>query len=177
MARYYSDDYAKIRNRIKDGDVVFIKNETDFMSKLIRFATFSKYSHVGIAVWVDIEGERRLMMVEAQGGTRKRIVNMSMYDGCEMDVFRDPKTNWNAIKNSVLDRIGVIEYGWLQAIYIGIREFLLKKWSIQLPSKNFEGMICSEFVAIVYHLDDTNISPQMLYEELMERRFVHITNH
>lgn len=172
--KYYSDDYARLRSKIKNGDVVFIKNGHEFFSKIIHFMTFSRYSHVGIAVWVTIEQQRRLMIVEAQGGTKKRIINMSMYDGCEMDVYRHPNIRWEWISNGVLDRLGVVEYGWIQAIYVGIREYFMKRWGVRLPSKNFSGMICSEFVANVYGLEDTNISPQVLYEELLERGFIHI---
>lgn len=174
VANIYSDDYAKLRPKIKNGDIVFIKNDSSWISKLIHYCTFSSYSHVGIAVWVTIENERRLMIVETQGGTKKRIVNMSIYDGCEMDVFRSPDKTWMNIRSEVMDRLGIVEYGWIQAIYIGIREFFMKKWSIKLPMKNFSGMICSEFVAKVFNLREVYVSPQRLYEQLIDGYFVSI---
>lgn len=174
MQRIYSEDYAKMRHKIKNGDIIFIKNDSDWVSKVIHYCTFSKYSHVGIAVWVTIENERRLMMVEAQGGTKKRIINMSHYDGCEIDVFRNESTKWSDIRHDVLDRLGLAEYGWFQAIYVGIREFFMKKWSIKIPMKNFSGMICSEFVAHVFKLPEVYVSPQRLYEQLIERNFTHL---
>lgn len=172
--KIYSDDYAKLRPLIKNGDVVFIKNDKGPFSKIIRYFTFSRYSHVGIAVWVTIEHERRLMMVEAQGGTKKRIINMSTYDGNEMDVFRSPNHVWKDISVEVMGRLGIVEYGWIQAIYVGIREFFMKKLSINLPMKNFDGVMCSEFVAKVFNLDEVYVSPQRLYEQLIERHFRNI---
>ena len=60
--------YEKIRNYIKDGDVVFVANKSTIVAKVIQFFTRSRYSHVGFAFWIEAAGRDRLMMVEAQGG-------------------------------------------------------------------------------------------------------------
>jgi len=65
-----------------------------------------------------------------------------------------------------LERLGKEKYGWLEAIYIGIRERLQKY--IVLPQTNFSGEICSEFVAKVFDLSQVHISPGKLYNVLIE---------
>jgi len=159
-------NYQEGRNLIKDGDIVFVSgNPKRPIQALIMFVTNSKYSHVGIAFWATINNRKRLFIVESQGGTKTRIINMSFYDGRELDVIIPP-LSWDEVYDIALKDIGIKQYGWLDAIYIGLREVLQKY--VRLPSKKFPGEICSERVARIYKLENTGISPQKLYEELTE---------
>lgn len=54
-------DYAKIRNRFKNGDVLLYQGKGLF-SRLIKKITQSKYSHSGIVIWWN----NRLMVMEAR---------------------------------------------------------------------------------------------------------------
>ena len=78
--------YEKAREHINDGDIVFIRDKVGPIVALIRFFTRSRYSHVGIAFWINTGGKKRLMFAEAQGGAKRRIVNISYYDSVNLDV-------------------------------------------------------------------------------------------
>lgn len=164
-------DYSEIRNKIVSGDIVFIKgNKNSLVDRLIMFFTRSKYSHVGIAFWLyDTALKKdRLMIVEAQIFNRLRIVNMSFYKGEKIDIVSSPLP-WNKMGDIAFKRLGEVKYGWFDAAYVGIREWLLAHNICSLPKKNIDsGEICSEFVARVLNFKDRNLSPQKLFESLMK---------
>ncbi len=54
--------YSDIRSQIKDGDVLLYEGYT-LPSRIIRWATRSRYTHAGVAVWWN----DRLMVLEAVG--------------------------------------------------------------------------------------------------------------
>lgn len=157
--------FVEAREHIMDGDIVFIKNRRGPLSSLIHVFTRSVYSHVGIAFWMKTGNVRRLMMVEAQGGTSRRIVNLSKYAGDDLDVIEAPQ-EWDSVVNTALKKLSEVPYGYFEALYVGIVEFAQQYWNITLPRKNFDGEICSEFVARVYDLPEKHISPQGLFEQL-----------
>ena len=157
--------YDEARKLIQSGDVVFVRNKKGIVASVIRMFTRSKYSHVGFAFWVEIEGRSRLMMLEAQGGAMRRIVNISFYKGLELDVIATPKP-WNEVAPNAMESLGQVGYGWLEAGYVGIRELLMKTMGWTLPYKDLPGEICSEFVARMIELENPHISPQLLWEML-----------
>ena len=161
--------YDEARGEIKDGDIVFIKNRKRFWSRIVRFFTRSDYSHVGIAFWASVNGgdSERLMMVEAQGGARRRIVNISYHFGSDLDIVVPPKS-WGYVYDTALAKLSEVPYGYFEALYVGMREFLMKYFNIKLPRKNLPGEICSEFIGNVYDLDKRHVSPQILFEHLTE---------
>lgn len=159
--------YSEGRALIGNGDIVFVKGKRNFLARLIRFATRSHYSHAGIAFWANIGGRDRLMIVEAQGGTRRRILNLSFYSGSELVIVKAPRA-WEEYQEEAVERIGKVEYGWTDAIYVGIRELFLKYFHIKLPRANFGGEICSEFIAKMLNLPEKNVSPQLLMEQLIK---------
>lgn len=161
--------YDDGRDHIKDGDLFFIKDKKSLVGFIIRFFTFSRYSHVGFAFWMTVGNRKRLMVVEAQGGAKRRIVNMSFYKGQQIDVICAP-ASWEDIGSSALDNLNTVKYGWLEALYVGIREFLMNSTKfIVLPRLDLPGETCSEFVAITLKLPYTNISPQKLIEYLTNK--------
>lgn len=162
--------YEQGRDQIQDGDIVFMAKRSDIISKLIDFFTAGSFSHVNIAFWMEVDGIKRLMAVEAQGKTNRRIINMSNYayfKKAEMYVVTPPK-NWTDIDHIALAKLGQVQYSYLEAIWVGLREFLLKRLNIKISEKNFPGQICSEFVAATYGLEDILLSPNALYAELMK---------
>lgn len=149
-----------------DGDIAFIRRN-NILAKIITFVTRTQFSHVGIVFNAIIGGENTTLIVEAQGGTKRRIISFSYYDDCEVKIIQAPK-DWNLVKDEALKDLGKVTYGWIDAIYVGIREFLNSYCSISLPSTNFPGEICSEFVARVYDLKEKNISPGKQFTSLLE---------
>jgi len=159
--------YMDARELIQDGDIVFITDRSSPVAWLVRFFTRSRYSHVGIAFWMQTGGISRLMMAEAQGGTNRRIVNLSKYAQYNLDVIKAPGP-WKRILGNALARLSDVPYGYMEAFYVGLVETALKYFDIELPRKDFNGEICSEYVAKMYNLPKKHISPQVLIEHLKE---------
>lgn len=163
--------YEQARLDIQDGDIIFIKNNKGlFLPQLIRFFTRSPYTHVGIAFWITTGSADRLMVVEAQGGAKRRIVNLSYYEDDHIDVVEAPK-DWDRVSEKAIERLNQVPYGWLQALYVGVREFLLQYFNVKLPMRDLPGEICSEFVARIYDLPERHISPQLLLDQLQRLGF------
>lgn len=164
--------YEQAREEIQSGDVVFIHgSKLKPFQYIVMYSTDSLFAHVGLAFWMLTEDdERRLMVVEAQGGSRRRMVNMSNYRDRKIDIIKAPRP-WNKISHIALDRssLGCTRYGWLDAIYIGLREKLARY--TRLPITHFSGEICSEFIARLLELPKVHISPQMLWEELIKQGY------
>ena len=161
--------YEQARRYIKDGDIIFTNRKKGWVvGPTIRFVTRAYYTHVGIAFWLRTGNRDRVMMVEAQGGTQRRIVNLSYYQNDPFDVVTPPKP-WEEVSDRAIERLHQVPYGWFEAGYVGIREFLLKYFDKKIPYKDLPGEICSEFVAKVYGLQYTHVSPQLLLEQLLNK--------
>lgn len=68
------NNYIDIRQNIKTGDLFFTAANA-FFSRIIRFFTHSKVSHVGMFVWIG----KRLFIVESIEGVGVRILPASEY--------------------------------------------------------------------------------------------------
>lgn len=166
--------YKQGRDLIKDGDVLLIANKKGFiLPQMIRFFTKSIFSHTAIAFWIDTPAGKRLMAVQAQGGNSRFIQNASALDKCDIYVVNSPKA-WAEVAPVALAKLDKVPYGWMEAIYVGLREFLMTRFNWTLPERSFTGEICSEFCARVLGLSDVYISPQGLYEELMKTQTVRV---
>ena len=158
--------YAQGRDLIQDGDIVFVAHKKGiFLPQLIEFFTKSIFSHVAIAFWVETAGVKRLMAVQAQGGNKRFVMNLSALDKCQLYVVTPPK-NWTTVAPNALVKLDQVKYGYMEALYVGFREFLMTRFNITLPERSFTGQICSEFVACMEGCSDVHISPEILFEEL-----------
>ena len=159
--------YDEYRAIAKDGDIIFIHGTKDsLIQQLIMKVTDSPFCHVAFAFWVTINKLKRLMVVEAQGGTSRRLVNASYYKGRTISVRRCP-VKWKTICDEALSEIGVAKYGYVDAIWVGLREMMMAKWGIRLPAINQRhGEICSEFVGRLLKIEPATISPGALYKLL-----------
>jgi hypothetical protein len=166
--------YEDGRKLIQDGDVVFVANKRGILLPLlIRFFTKSIYSHTAIAFWIDTPAGKRLMAVQAQGGNKRFVMNLSALDKCDLHIVTSPKA-WTDVAPLALVKLDKVPYSFIEAMYVGLREFLMKYFHIKIKERDFCGEICSEFNARVLGLADTNISPEGLYEELMKTQQVRI---
>jgi len=161
--------YEQARSIIEDGDIVFFHGFLSIkhpIESTIRIVTSSPFTHVNIAFWVEIAGQRRLMAVEAQGGTKRRIINMSHYSDKPMTVVKGLKP-WNDIASDALSRIEIQRYSYVTAVYAGLRDFSMHRLGAKLPKMQHPGEICSEFCARMSGLPETDLSPGALYAALM----------
>ena len=161
--------YDEARQVIKSGDIIFVKGRPhDIIEKVIMKATRSKFSHVCVAFWVnECNGDfSRLLVVEAQGNTSRRITNLSFYADRDLVVVKAPK-QWNDVRELALDKVSRASYGYIDALWVGTREWSQRVLRLNLPKFDFEGETCSEFVARLYDMDDVVVSPQKLYSNLI----------
>lgn len=154
--------YEQAREQIQSGDVVFICNKGLLHHKLITWFTRSEHIHVGIAFWASIEGSAHLMITEANGGAQRRIVNLSHYKDHQMDILVGP-VPWNNIKEDALERLGQVQYNWIQAGYVGVREKFHSAFGFSMPDIDMPGEICSERVADIFGFEDNHLSPAALF--------------
>src|SRR5574343_807626 len=160
--------YNEIRNDIQNGDILFFDSKPfHLLQQTIRLFTGSKKIHVGIAYWIQENDISRLMVIEAQGGSNRRIVNIGVYSGYVMTVVKQQLKTWNEMRYC-LDRIGIIKYSYTTALIAGVNDLIKQYFGKKLIiSDKFKGEICSEFVARVLDLPDTIISPGNLYDYLI----------
>ena len=113
-----------LQDRISDGDI-FAFEGTAFHSRLIQYWTRSVYSHIGLAVWVEMGGVRQLCILEAMEGAGVRLQPAAEYlrlcerEGCRVD--------WYAIVDPVIDRAKVVNYArsrW-SLRYVSFYQFLV----------------------------------------------------
>ncbi len=160
-------NYDQMRNKAVDGDVIFLTvNRNDILSRVTSWFTKSPYTHAAFVFWY----KSRLMVVESTTHGGIRIVQASTYKDRNIEIL-SPKIHWMDIEESAISKSGTAEYGWVSAMYIGLREFLFKYFEIKLPvNKNNRNKACSEFVAEVLNLEDTDITPRKLYEILEQSK-------
>lgn len=157
--------YEQGRHFIQDGDLIFVANKRGIiLPTLIRFFTKSIFSHTAIAFWIDTPAGKRLLAVQAQGGNKRFIQNLSALDKCDLYVVPSSKA-WSDVAQQALVKLDKVPYSFLEAIYVGLREFLMTRFNWTIKEKSFSGEICSEFTARVEEFPDVYISPQRLYEE------------
>ena len=161
--------YESVRDTIKDGDLLFVHGNWTWkhpIQAIIMAATGSSLYHVGICFWMNTADTPRLMMVESHGGSNRRILNASFYDDHKVSVLPAPKPWSKEVCDVALAKVGKEDYGYMDAIYVGFRDFMLQHFSVHLPERHFDDEICSEFVANVYDLPQKAISPKDLWAML-----------
>lgn len=108
------------------------------------------------------------MLVEAQGGTTRRIVSIDFYKNYHVLITSSPKP-WEDVEQIALEDVGEAKYGFLEAIYVGMRDFFWHAFKLRLPQRQFPNEICSEFVARVYDIHPHQLSPKGLWDALNKR--------
>lgn len=158
--------YEEYRKIAKDGDIVFLHGtQKSLVSSAIMILTGHKYSHCFISFWVDICGQPRLLCVENQGGSKRRLLSASYYGDRTFDIIRAP-VPWSELSELALSRVGEAKYGYIDAIFVGLKEYFWRKFAIRLSSANSRGEICSEFIARLLQFEQPMMSPGTLYEQL-----------
>lgn len=166
MAQTLTHD--QVYDQLKDGDIMFVADFDHVLPRLIQFFTRSHYSHCAILFWVQIPGRtKRLMVVEAQGGTTRRIQDFDYYCKRKLHIVAAPK-DFSSYQDVALARIGQVKYGYIKALYVGLRDFFWDYLKIKLPLSDVQANheICSEFVGRCLGLNAQDMSPQDLFEAI-----------
>lgn len=97
---------------IRTGDICLFRRSPTLFGRFIRLWTQSPFSHVGIALWVIVDGTRRLCILEALEGVGVRLFPMDRYleechaSGCLID--------WYQVVDSEINRDRVAGYALQQ---------------------------------------------------------------
>ncbi len=143
--------YEDVRSRIRDGDVLMYRGRT-IPSRVIQWATRSRYSHAGLAAWWN----GRLMVLEAVG--RGVVVtplsaNVRHYHGdvewftCVEDI---PDADRHRMIEFAQQELGK-EYAHWKAIMLGLRILFLKGEKQRDELRRARQLFCSQYVAEVYN--------------------------
>jgi len=156
-------NYSDLRATAQDGDVFFLHvDKKNILSRLTAFVTKSQVTHAGFLFWY----QGRLLVAESTTHGGSRIATASHYKDREFELVPAPR-KWEHIMDKALLRSGEATYGWLSAAYIGVKHWLLTHADIALPQiKGNKDKACSEYVAELLALPDSDVSPQMLYHWL-----------
>ncbi len=144
-------DYDKSRSEIKSGDVLMYQGRT-LPSRIIRWATGSRYSHAGLAAWWN----SRLMVMEAVG--RGVVVspipqNIRSYHG---------RVEWFTSTEQIPDvqRLQMVEfaqrelgkeYALWRTLFFGIRALCQRDLQSKDKLRREERLFCFHYVAETYN--------------------------
>ncbi len=143
--------YEDVRSSIKDGDVLMYRGR-NIPSRVIQWATRSRYSHAGLAAWWN----GRLMVLEAVG--RGVVVtplssNVRRYHG-DVEWFTCVENIPDADRHRMIkfaqQELGK-EYARWKAIALGLRILFLKGEKQRDELRRARQLFCSHYVAEVYN--------------------------
>ena len=141
MPLFCGSGYNTKREHIRTGDVVLVSG-TKLFSRVIKFFSRSKISHVGLFVWMVIEGEKRLMVVEFIEGQGMNIDFASAYLSKNKEVY------WGRLyKPASPEAIGQKIFQKRNASY-DLEGALL---SLVSDTKTSNLIYCSEFIAFCHN--------------------------
>jgi len=149
------ESYSDVRDRIKNGDIVFLARGKKLSSKITQFFTGSPFFHVGIAFWITVDSldTKRLFIVEANVGGR-RIISLSSYAHYNMVVIENP-AKWVSYCQDLLVKTGSVSYSYKDLLSIGLWE------TLQIKLKDYKGQVCSELISNTIR-DNTELRPDQL---------------
>lgn len=144
-------EYDDNRGQIKNGDVLLYRGRS-LESRLIRWATRSRYSHAGLAVWWN----GRLMVMEAVG--RGVVVtplskNVSFYPGYVewfTSVEEIPDHQRLQMVEFAQQELGK-EYALWRAVLLGFRRLFQRDVETRDKMRRELRLFCSHYVAQAYN--------------------------
>jgi len=168
--------YREARGRVQDGDVLLFRARGP-VSRVIGWATRSRYSHVALAVWI----RQRLMVAESRELRGCRIIPMSAaLQDARVDRYEPPPWATDFDREMVVDaalaRLGQ-PYGYLHLVRIALSKLptvLLRRlpvvgrwipagrqWSEDDREPGGPSMICSEYVSSCYRAGGLDLVPRL----------------
>lgn len=159
-------NYLNLRERIQDGDIVFVARSKGIAGKITELVTRSPFYHVGIAFWMrDSSYESRLFIVEAHQGGR-RIISLSSYAAHPLTVVKS-EVPFLSYSSDLIAQTGSVPYGYMDFLAIGLWEVL------KIKARDFSGEVCSEMVALSLNMGGLylprHISPGALFTRLVSQ--------
>lgn len=117
-------EYAAIRDSIKTGDLIAVRNGTGIRNRLVAFFTRGPYTHCGLAIWI----AGRLYMTELNDGFN-HLVPLSQLDDMAFDVYaHPPELTEDALEAAIMSWLASkVDYGYLAFFTIGLLDWLRVK--------------------------------------------------
>ncbi|MBI5474232.1 MAG: hypothetical protein HY961_18000 [Ignavibacteriae bacterium] len=146
-----SRSYDEVRSQIRNGDVLMYKGRS-LASRIIMFATRSRYSHAGLAIWWN----SRLMTMEAVGkGVIVQPLSRSVdhYDGrVTLFASRENISDEDRLRLVMFaqEELGK-EYGTWKAIRLGLKILFQKDREKRDKLRRERQLFCSYYVAQAYN--------------------------
>ena len=133
----------KIKNNIKNGDVLLSFNRKSFVSDAIADLTNSKFSHSFLYI-----GKDKIVESGKKGVVIDSLDQYLNYDKYYLALSRpvDDEKLAKELVNFCLSKVG-IRYAYLQIAWLGLLYFLKINKSKRLYV-DFPGIICSELIAM-----------------------------
>lgn len=155
--------YGEARALIQSGDLLLFRSR-GWIASLIRWATRSRYSHVGLAVWTF----GRLMVAESRELRGCRLVPLSAAIGAaHVDLYQVGDATADArskVVGAALERLGQA-YGWGSIVRMALGRLILLRWrrryseDDQLPPGTH--LVCSAYVAACWRLAGVDLVPNL----------------
>lgn len=127
---------------IENGDLITVRGRHGVLAALIRFFTFSRHTHNGVAVWKD----GRLWMTELNGG-RNHLIPIEQLRDMEFDVSESLVEDRGAVVESIYENLEErVDYGIPALIVIGIINFF--KLNVVVNWRKI--LVCSGYCMKIY---------------------------
>lgn len=138
--------YEDIRGQIETGDLIAVKRRTGPLAVATRLVTASPYTHTGIAQWVGLEGDRRLLLAQINGGG-SNLVPLSQMAVYAFDAFRCP-VDRQAVERAMWKTLGD-KMGYSVGDLVRLAAYI--RLGVPLPPQG-DDYICSALSAYLYRL-------------------------
>jgi hypothetical protein len=143
--------YGQIRDSICNGDVLMYRGRS-LSSRIIQWATGSKYSHAGVAAWWN----ERLMVLEAVGRgviATPLSINVAEYHG-DVELYTSvpviPEDSRRRMIQFAQEELGK-EYATWATLWLGVRILLQRHIDRRDALRRERKLFCSFYVAQVYN--------------------------
>jgi hypothetical protein len=157
-------NHSKIE--LKAGDILICRGHR-LISKLIRWATKSKYNHA--AIFLEIWGQKYVMDSSAKGTNLVPFEEWEKIWNFEYIVYRNPNLKaWKKFSIRALSKSGSTAYDFASLLIRQPLMLLGRKWKYKGDKEN-EKMYCSEYTAWCHKIEHSyKMSPQDLLEYCKE---------
>lgn len=160
-------EYRHAEPLIKTGDILTFKG-TWLVSRGIQYVTGQEQSHIGIAVWLHLNGSRRLCLFESMEGSGVRILPLKR---TLEDLYwaKGGKVWWHSYRDQSIDGDKVMKYCFdlwgagyanhyqfvviLSPLIKKIRKFLGRSFDTDINRWHCSELVCSALINQGYKHD------------------------
>jgi hypothetical protein len=124
---------------INTGDLIAVRSVHNFLGTMTQFFTRSKYTHVGLAIWLGGD----LFMAELNGG-RNHLIPMSQLD--DYDVYAQPEGLVD-VDASIRHWLSMqVSYGFIALVAIGLLDWFRIKTFVHWR----QILVCSGYCVAIW---------------------------